>query len=276
VLSFGARRWIGFNLCMATFLLTWNPDAWAAGEKWLEEHAGQASPSDPVPERWSTGGRRSGIAIGDRALLMRLRRDRGLVASGHFTSDIFDDLHWDGSGRTTQFAEIDFDCIVTTDERLPVEVLRAEVPEVHWDRLQRSGVGVPDPAIDRLEGLWRDLTAWDAPEVHPDDVPSGFYEGALKHVTVNRYERNRAARAACLRHHGTSCTICGFDFQSRYGPIGEGGIHVHHLVELSTVGRDYRVDPVNDLIPVCPNCHAMLHSSTPPLTPGQLKGHLRR
>ena len=34
---------------------------------------------------------------------------------------------------------------------------------------------------------------------------------------------------------------------------------VHHIKPLSEINEEYEVDPINDLIPVCPNCHAMLH-----------------
>lgn len=56
-----------------------------------------------------------------------------------------------------------------------------------------------------------------------------------------------------------------------YGEIGNGFIHVHHLVPLSAIKENYHLDPINDLIPVCPNCHAMLHRQNPPLTPEELK-----
>lgn len=39
---------------------------------------------------------------------------------------------------------------------------------------------------------------------------------------------------------------------------------MHHLTQLSKIGQGYEVDPVNDLRPVCPNCHAMLHKRNPP------------
>jgi 5-methylcytosine-specific restriction protein A len=44
-----------------------------------------------------------------------------------------------------------------------------------------------------------------------------------------------------------------------FGPEAEGFIHVHHLIPLSTIGTEYLVDPINDLRPVCPNCHAVIH-----------------
>lgn len=94
----------------------------------------------------------------------------------------------------------------------------------------------------------------------PDEVVDEvFVEGAVTQVTVNRYERNLAARQKCIDHHGATCWVCSFDFEARYGEPGKGFIHVHHLVPLSTIQESYEVDPINDLIPVCPNCHAMIH-----------------
>jgi hypothetical protein len=84
-------------------------------------------------------------------------------------------------------------------------------------------------------------------------------EGAVRQVTVNAYERNPEARRRCIEAHGTSCCICGFSFGTVYGEVAEGYIHVHHLRPLSEVSGAYVVDPVTDLRPVCPNCHAVLH-----------------
>lgn len=109
-----------------------------------------------------------------------------------------------------------------------------------------------------VEVLWSfDLAA--QPINFPDELPEvgSFLEGARKTVTVNVYERDASARVACLRRWGLRCTACGFDFNSTYGDLGDGYIHVHHLRPLSEIGAVYELDPVRDLRPVCPNCHAM-------------------
>jgi hypothetical protein len=89
--------------------------------------------------------------------------------------------------------------------------------------------------------------------------PSLYVEGALRRVTVNAFERNHAAVLQCKAAKGTVCGVCGFDFGAVYGPEFAGFIHVHHLRPLSDVGGEYVVDPVADLCPVCPNCHAVIH-----------------
>lgn len=88
-----------------------------------------------------------------------------------------------------------------------------------------------------------------------------YVEGACGQVTTNRYERDPRARQACLNHFGYGCRVCGMSFQKVYGERGEGFIHVHHIERLANGERI--IDPTIDLIPVCPNCHAMLHKEPP-------------
>lgn len=116
----------------------------------------------------------------------------------------------------------------------------------------------------------------DAPQTLGEVAESETHqEGAVRRVMVNRYERDSKARDKCIEHHGTRCAVCEFDFESRYGAIGKGFIHVHHLRPLGRLKSSYRLDPLKDLAPVCPNCHAMLHRQDPPYDIKQLRGHLR-
>ncbi len=96
-------------------------------------------------------------------------------------------------------------------------------------------------------------------------LEGGLPEGACIRVLVNKYERNPANRAACIAVQGLDCRICGFNFSSKYGPMGDGFIEVHHLVPVSKMGAGYKVDPVRDLMPICSNCHSMLHRTDPPM-----------
>lgn len=95
-------------------------------------------------------------------------------------------------------------------------------------------------------------------------------EGAKTEIRSSRYERNELNRQACIRIHGSACKVCGFDFGRTYPQIGDGYIHVHHIEQLSSLKRPRFFNPETDLIPVCPNCHAMLHSRRPPFSPQEL------
>lgn len=100
-----------------------------------------------------------------------------------------------------------------------------------------------------------------------------FREGALADVVQSRRERDPATRTACINAHGYACSVCGVDFSRRYGALGERFIHVHHLTPLADGERD--VDPAADMRPVCPNCHAMLHRRSPPLSLEELRALLK-
>ena len=110
----------------------------------------------------------------------------------------------------------------------------------------------------------------------PDELPGDarYTEGLAREILVNAYERSESARSACINHHGPICQVCHLNFEERYGEIGRGYIHIHHKVPLALVGGQYQVDPINDLVPVCPNCHAMLHRQNPPLAVEDLRAKL--
>lgn len=95
-------------------------------------------------------------------------------------------------------------------------------------------------------------------------------------VLVNKYERDPKKRRLCLEHFGARCKICGFSFTEKYGDIGEDFCHIHHIEPLSESGGEHDIDPLLDLIPVCANCHAMLHIKSPALKPDELRLILSR
>lgn len=111
-----------------------------------------------------------------------------------------------------------------------------------------------------------------ADEVDPE---SALVEGTHRTVSVNTYERNPIARARCLQFYGHRCAICDVEFAERYGTMAEGFIHVHHLRQISSIGQEHEVDPVRDLRPVCPNCHAVVHMVEPPYTIEQVREFIK-
>lgn len=104
-----------------------------------------------------------------------------------------------------------------------------------------------------------------------DESEKKLTEGAVKTVRMNIYERNSYARKKCIKYHGCKCAVCNFDFQQIYGEVGSGFIHVHHLLEISEIKKEYEINYKTDLIPICPNCHAMIHKRKPAYTIEELK-----
>lgn len=103
-----------------------------------------------------------------------------------------------------------------------------------------------------------DFSSIDYPD-EADIQSKTFPEGAKKTVQVNQYERNSEARAKCIEIHGVRCSICNMSFAETYGHFAKDFIHVHHIKPLHEISESYQVNPETDLIPVCSNCHAMLH-----------------
>ncbi|MBD2530514.1 HNH endonuclease [Nostoc flagelliforme FACHB-838] len=110
----------------------------------------------------------------------------------------------------------------------------------------------------------------------PDELDSSeiFREGAVRQVSVNAYKREPKARQKFIDYYGSSCSVCDFNFGKVFGQFGEGFIHVHHLRPISKIAEECNVDPVKDLRPVCPNCHAMIHRRSLPLSIEEIKGLL--
>jgi 5-methylcytosine-specific restriction protein A len=131
------------------------------------------------------------------------------------------------------------------------------------------GQRIPEPVYEDFA----DRFFFRLPEEIPDDI--SFFEGSKQRVTINAYERSPKARQECIAYYGTSCVVCGFNFAEAYGEVGEGLIHVHHLKPLAGIGEGYEVNPVSDLRPVCPNCHAIIHKRSPPYTIEEIQNLLK-
>lgn len=164
-----------------------------------------------------------------------------------------------------------------------------ETWDLHWDKLRlKLSIFTDGTDPSDFEAAEDFLVRWlchflkmvislmPVEEDSPDSPETkGLPEGSVCRVTVNKYERNPVNRSACIAVHGCYCHVCGLKFDQKYGEIGEGFIHVHHITPVSQLGSDYSIDPSRDLIPVCPNCHAMLHRCNPPLDIEQLKKRMK-
>ena len=134
---------------------------------------------------------------------------------------------------------------------------------------KQSGFGkwkITETGKEKAKGLINKIEI-----TYPDDLENAFFEGARKQINVNRYERSRTARDKCIDHYGCLCSTCGLDFKKIYGEIGKDFIHVHHVIPISEISFKYELDPVRDLRPICPNCHAMVHRKNPPVSIEDLK-----
>ena len=267
-----------FSSIQNSFLFAWNPDKW--NWKDLEKNIEEIQNKGTTTLRWSCRSHKS-IRIGDRAFLVRLGDiPRGIMASGFVVSKPFLSPHWEDEEKDVFRVLIEFDVILNPNIEpiLTLGLLKTgNLIKQHWTP-QSSGISIQQDCVEELEATWFDFLTTQNIRVNPftisADTPQTYTEGTATQVTQTRYERNPFARTVCLEHYGYSCSVCEFNFESRYGKLGNNFIHVHHLTMVATVGKSYEVDPLKDLRPVCPNCHAMLHRENPPLTIDKLKSLL--
>lgn len=95
-------------------------------------------------------------------------------------------------------------------------------------------------------------------------------EGRMTEAKVLRRQRNRQARQQCLEASGYKCYICGFDFEKTYGEIGKGFLEVHHKRPISTYDEEHEI-PQSELVPLCSNCHSMVHRRKEAMDVDELK-----
>jgi 5-methylcytosine-specific restriction protein A len=269
---------------MATYLLTWNRARYLWED--LREDINKLDINGYVHGNWSCGVTKK-IEPGDRFFLIKLGKEpRGIVASGYVTSKPYELDHWEDakndSSQTANYVCVKFDVILDPDisilpyEHLPTGTYR----KMHWSP-QASGVTIPDDIAEQLETDWGVLikkarNSIDTSLPVGDEFEDKTFEiGDPRHALIRVYERSAAARAVCIDTYGVSCAVCGFNFEATYGPIGINFIHVHHLNPISTSVKGYQLNPVRDLRPVCPNCHAMLHKRKKPYAIDELRSMLR-
>lgn len=83
-------------------------------------------------------------------------------------------------------------------------------------------------------------------------------------ITMEHRKRNMELRQACIeifkKKHGGRivCECCGFDFREAYD-ISDEYIEVHHRFPFAHTDGEHPVDAEKDLVPLCANCHRMIH-----------------
>jgi hypothetical protein len=110
------------------FLLGWAPESFLWEDEGYYDAIEVTASGVTVSDRWTVGGRKSGIRPGDRAFVWRYQDHRGLVASGTFTSGVYDDEHWDGSGHAANYADVKWDMVLHYDDCLPIEQFEGRNP----------------------------------------------------------------------------------------------------------------------------------------------------
>lgn len=258
---------------MDAYIYAWNPSKW----KWIDlaYAVSTVNSGERYYAQWSCG-RSQKPSPGDIFLLMKLGKDpsgvgKGVVGCGKILSNPEIIKHWDenqrNDGKTVLSTNVIFNAL-SDRPFITHEELSSRFPQVHWTP-QQSGISVK---LDVAKQLYSELTGL-APVVANvlNDQDEALLEGEGKEITIRNYDRCSRAREACILHHGFNCAVCGFSFKERYGEMGNDYIEVHHLTPISEKGGSYLINPIQDLRPVCANCHRMLHRRNPVLSIEELR-----
>lgn len=266
---------------MDTYLLTRNPKKSAQSWQTFARDAEEWERTGVFSGRWSCGHTRR-IRRGDRVFLLQQGAEpRGIMASGRVTRGSHENAHWNPAAGSSMawYVYVRWDVLLDPDKCVLAkrDLPQGKAARKLWNS-QSSGVSIPCEIAKDLERAWRRFlsergmrdTSSSVARLLPDIV---FWEGARRRAVSSGLERSASAKAVCLAANGRRCVVCGIDFGDFYGPIGAGFIEVHHLKPLSKGRR--RTDPQRDLVPVCPNCHAMLHRGDRSLSVQWLRDHIR-
>lgn len=150
-----------------------------------------------------------------------------------------------------------------------------------WSSFELSLVRGSLPADDMTETDWQQVVAdlvlpvfamtialIGVEDCDSEDVA---LEGEKTQRLSTSHERKKINRDICLQIHGRTCHCCDLVFAKVYGEIAEGFIEVHHIEPISQAGGPYKLNPATDLVPVCSNCHSVLHMTEPPMLPAELR-----
>ncbi|MCP3959750.1 MAG: HNH endonuclease [bacterium] len=256
---------------MTAYLFSWNPKLYPWGS--LQDEL-ETSRSGGRNERWNIGETKR-IHPGEPFFLIRLGSPpKGLVGSGWVVSEPFEASHWDlekaRAGQQAIYVDVVFE-FLREQPYISLEALQQPpLDAMHW-ATRISGVRIRPEVRGALEEHWAAAVGLGRADFPRESQPPGFSEGGASRSSSLRYTRNIAAREACLAHYGTSCVVCKMSFGESYGEVASSYIHVHHLAPISEASTVRSVDPENDLRPVCPNCHAVIHMREPPYTIEELR-----
>jgi 5-methylcytosine-specific restriction protein A len=183
----------------------------------------------------------------------------GLAGHGAVLTEPFEALPDNAGAHHGRCVTVAFDALLPLGEQIRFADLYDAVPGVRWDAARGGAdTALPRPAESALRRLWQEQGP--APSSLRLPVPGTCPPEAAVSVVANRYEQDPDARRRCLAFHGTSCAACGFSFEEAFGQAGAEAMDVHHIVPPALLGSGYQPDPVADLVPLCPNCHAMAHN----------------
>jgi 5-methylcytosine-specific restriction protein A len=239
---------------------------------------------------------RERIRIGDRAFIWRASGRKTNAHAGIIATCTVVDLpgevvngihkpkpssHWvENKSKNKHFCKLKIEDLRLSPEEGMLSrssVASDEILEKHAIVQANQGAtfSLDTDEFNRIMFYWKHDLVDQVIEKEPLRGDSVYFEGRARERRSLIRERCPEAREDCLKLFGYDCSVCGMNFEERYGVIGKQFIEVHHIDPVASKIGEYQIVPKKDLIPVCPNCHRMIHRKTPPLSVEELKSLIK-
>jgi 5-methylcytosine-specific restriction protein A len=242
---------------MKAYLLTYNPKVWQWRE--IDNDIKILKTNGFVETQWDCSSKKP--KEGDLFFINALGISR---QKGMFCSGIVTELHENVPSNVNEikitnrlYGKINVLLNPDKEKILDINILDEKMPKEQWHP-QNCGIEIKEEYIDDLIELWSEYLR-NNNIINNKIIDKEFFEGNMQQRLFTTYERNIEARNLCIEHYGYICQVCKLDMYEKYGEVGINFIHVHHINFISNIKKEHIIDPINDLITVCPNCHSMLH-----------------
>lgn len=276
-----------------TYLFAWNPKQWSWDD--IDKNIQEVNEKGFFLRRWSCGKNKS-ISKGDRFFLIKLGEEpKGIIGSGVVETGSHEGENWRGSEGKSLYVFIKFD-VLSKEPIIPINTLR-EISKIFYWSTRASGINIPEPVAKDLEAEWLrrnnpnlegnreiDVSAQKQPQTIEE---RDFFDDPIEPILEDE-EGRKSLKMHLARERSTrlvsafkkslssfKCSICGFDFEETYGPVGKGFIEAHHKKPVGHLEPNEKVR-IEDLAPLCSNCHRMIHRINPIPSIGEFKNLIKK
>jgi 5-methylcytosine-specific restriction protein A len=262
---------------MKAFLLTYNPDVWQW--KTMNSEIDMLKSDGSVDTDWDCYSKKP--KEGDLFFITALgtSKQKGIFCSG-YVKDLCQNVPSNTiENKITNNLHGNIIALLNPDKEkiLSIDILKDKSLYDVIKNTRKSGREIDEKFVDKLLELWKSFLK-ENHGINYDHIAKEYFEGNFRQNLYSRYERNIEARNACIERYGYTCQVCKINMEEKYGDVGKNFIHVHHIKFLSDIKKQYKIDPINDLVTLCPNCHSMLHRKIDGkyLSVQELKGKIKQ
>ncbi len=194
---------------MKTFILMWNPaissytmERFKSDQNYLCDNGyGEGVGNWSVWEY-------DKVEDGDRFFMVKVGEGKtGIVMSGYFFGEAYEDEDWSGKGRQTFYVDLYIQEQIDPDkaEILTTEFLQEQIPDFDWSG-GHSGRLLDEKSAYKLEYLW--FKYMQKIYQNTDKGAVYMYEGLYINRNMKEYLRKEI---------GETCEICGYNYKKIFG-----------------------------------------------------------